>query len=184
MPFVDLLSTNGAIAAILTADYALVNRDGAKIVATLPIDPTQATHDEVARVRGVLRAIETKFAPETTPEEFAHVFSALAQMPNDGAEIARWNVPTFPARIVMRDISRIEAAHACLSALATHGPGLNCLARLEMEAALTQVVAGDARQTSFGVPMAHKDMARAPAGNRDSAAARCATMSQRIPQRR
>ncbi len=74
------------------------------------------------------------------------------------AEIARWSVTEFSARIAARDISRVEAAHACLSALATQGPGLNCLARLEADTALTQAAAGDARQTSFGVPMAHKDM--------------------------
>ncbi len=73
-------------------------------------------------------------------------------------EIARWSVTEFNARIAARDISRVEAAHACLAALDAQGPALNCLARLEADAALTQAAAGDARQTSFGVPMAHKDM--------------------------
>lgn len=73
-------------------------------------------------------------------------------------EISRWSVTEFRARIAARDISCAEAVRACLSALDAQGPALNCLARLEADAALMQAAAGDARQTAFGVPMAHKDM--------------------------
>jgi len=54
-----------------------------KISATPPIEPTQATHDEVARVRGVLHALEAKFEPHVIAEDFARAFAALARKADD-----------------------------------------------------------------------------------------------------
>lgn len=54
-----------------------------KITATPPIEPTQATHDEVAHVRDVLRALEAKLEPHVVAEDFAPAFAALARKPGD-----------------------------------------------------------------------------------------------------
>ncbi len=54
-----------------------------KISATPPIETTQATHDEVARVRGVLRALEAKFELHVIAEDFARAFAVLARKPGD-----------------------------------------------------------------------------------------------------
>lgn len=80
-------------------------------------------------------------------------------------EIADWTLIETADAIAARKVSATEVTRAALARIETRQPTLNCFVRVDVDGALQQAAAADARQARgeplgplHGVPLAHKDM--------------------------
>ena len=80
-------------------------------------------------------------------------------------QISDLSLTEVASAIASGDLSSLETTRACLDQTSRHGTELNCIARIDPEAALEaasaaddDLAAGKSRGPLHGVPLAHKDM--------------------------